>query len=155
MACNTDVNHQDQEGNTPLMTAVVYNSVEAADVLLRHEADCTMTDGKGLNMLHYLALCASAEMMELFLRVARAGAMGGINITRENNEGLTPLQTFNRRLGATPELRSLFDRILDVLSQAREPSTVEFANNNWTVQGEGEEFYDVIDLPASSNILST
>lgn len=150
LACSDDVNHQDQEGNTPLMTAVVYNSFEAAVVLLQHGADCTMTDNKGLNMLHYLALCASAEMMGLFLSVAGDGAMAGINITRENNEGLTPLQTFNRRSGATPELRSMFGRILEVLLQTRAISTMELANNGPTVREEGhEDFFDAVDIQQS------
>lgn len=115
LACGGNVNHQDQEGSTPLMVAIVYNAREAVAVLLRHGADYMMVDHEGLNILHCIALFATAEMMQFFTGLAETGVLAGINITRQTREGLTPLQAFIRRSAASPELGGYFERLLDAL----------------------------------------
>lgn len=133
------------------MVAVVYNAREVVAVLLRHGADYKIVDHKGLNILHYIALFATTEMIRLFTGLAETGALAGINITRQTYEGLTPLQAFTRRSTVTHELGGYFERLLDVLFRytpgysvaagVAEPDGRELRVNE---EG-GDEFHDALE----------
>lgn len=151
LACGVHVDHQDQEGSTPLMVAIVYNAREAVAVLLRHGADYKIVDHNGLNIVHCIALFATAEMMQFFTGLAETGALAGINITRQTQEGLTPLQAFTRRLAASPELGGYFERLLNALSRPRDGAGAEIVDAVGGVkimeEERDEEFFDALDSP--------
>lgn len=152
LACGDNVDHQDQEGSTPLMVAIVYNAREAVAMLLRHGSDNKIVDHKGLNILHCIALFATAEMMQFFAGLAETGGLAGISITQETQEGLTPLQAFNRRSAASPQLGGHFERLLDALSRSADNAIVRVdehvvSESIITREEEEEEFYDALEIP--------
>lgn len=154
------------------MTAIAFDAREAAAALLRRGADCRAVDRKGLNVLHCLARFASAEMMASFVWMAEAGAGGGggggggggpdgstaaaaaaaalagINITRENDEGLTPLRALERRPDASAEMRGYFERLLDLSSRPTDsalPGARVDGQAEEDEEDEEDEFYDAVD----------
>lgn len=144
-----DIDHRDQEGSTPLMTAIVQDAREAANVLLRRGANLNAVDTKGLSVLHYVASFAGAETMASFVMLAEAGALevGVVDVTRENSEGLTPRQALERRANVSLELRDWFSRLLALLADVMDGSGV---GQDRRVEAEEEteeedEFFDAVD----------
>lgn len=140
LSCGADIDHRDVEGSTPLMTTTAYSSVESAAVLVRRGADQTAVDNKDMNILHYIAYLATTETMAFFLELAEAGELAGINITRETNEGMTPLQALNGRSDMSPEMRDVFDRLLAALAKTADGAARNVASN--VSDDEEEVFYD-------------
>lgn len=150
VALGDDVNHPDQEGSTPLMTAIVYGAREAAAVLLRRGgASYAAVDGKGMGVLHCLARLAGVEVLAAFVglaeeeeKEAQAGAGGllaglGRNVT-DDGDGEELRAVLERRPDASAELRGWFGRLLDVLSgPATDDVQVE--------EDEDDEFYDAVE----------
>ena len=62
-----DVNIQDEYGNTALIIAILYNTLEIAELLLKAGADRNIKDNYCKTVLGMAKLVASKEMVELFL----------------------------------------------------------------------------------------
>lgn len=58
---STPINHQSNNGQTPLMGAAYYSSWEIIELLLQAGANTKLTDKHGLTALHYLKLSRSAH----------------------------------------------------------------------------------------------
>lgn len=142
ISCGDNVDHQDSEGSTPLMTAVYYNTREAVDMLLRHGGSWKIADHKGLAVLHYIALYATAEMMQLFIDFAEAGVLGTVCTAQQTHEGLMPFQIFTRRLARSPELERLFKRLLEAMSASADGVAVGVSESE--DESGNDEFYDAL-----------
>ncbi|CAN8103749.1 unnamed protein product [Discula destructiva] len=108
-----DLNRRDREGTTPLECAVACSASRAATTLLRHGAGYTNVDEYGHNVLHHLAFYSDIATMEVFID---EGTLVGLDVTRENMHGKTPLQLFNSRAHITEDLRANFERLLEAAS---------------------------------------
>jgi ankyrin repeat protein len=84
LARGADPNARDDEGRTPLMSAVLGNSVALAGLMLESDADVNARDEHGWTALHYAAEEQAPEMARIL--IAR-----GADIDAQDGEGRTPL----------------------------------------------------------------
>lgn len=138
------------------MSTAVFGTVRCAEVLLRHGADVTLTDHRGSNLLHYLALYASADTMRFFAARAEIDTSGWyglqrINVVRENEDGLTPLAAVSRRSDASAELKEAMGHLLEVVVSAQKAEvTVVLGDLGVEKVSKGEDedddvFYDAVE----------
>ena len=73
-----------KEGVTPLMIAAGNDKLQAVKYLLKQDADPSLQDNKGCNVLHYASLGGNAEVIELMLSHV-------LSIDSRSKEGVTPL----------------------------------------------------------------
>lgn len=110
-----DPDHRDWEGSNSLANTTVYNACDAAAVLLRRGVDYRNIDDSGMGILHYAAMGANVEMMELL-----AGfGLTGLDVTRQDDNGRSPLQHCISRPDSSDLLRETFERLLNSVSQAK------------------------------------
>ena len=91
-----DLNHQDVEGCTALISAIGWLDKETVSILLdSSEIDPNLSDNKGESPLHYL--CdkngRTEQEVELSLEIIKIliEKKDSINLNSQNNEGATPL----------------------------------------------------------------
>lgn len=84
LARGADPDAPDDEGRTPLMSAVLGNSVALAGLLLESAADVNARDQQGWTALHYAAEEQAPELARIL--IAR-----GAEIDAQDGEGRTPL----------------------------------------------------------------
>lgn len=97
------------------MNAVVYHVCEIAEVLLQHGSDVRIRDNDGKTVLHCVAEVSNEDMMRVF---ASTGSWCVVDPEQRDNNGRTPLDTFDERTISAPlELREKFVELLDIFAQ--------------------------------------
>jgi len=84
LARGADPNARDDDGRTPLMSAVLANSIALAGLLLESEADVNARDDQGWTALHFAAEEQLPEMARIL--IAR-----GADVDAQDGEGRSPL----------------------------------------------------------------
>lgn len=140
IASGADPSHRDWEGSNALANAIFHNTCNSASVLLRYNEAIGSIDNDGWTILHYVAMMARLEMMELFL--ANTQRVCGLNATRRDNHGRTPLQLFNSREIVTDQLRETFLRLLEAIAVAKAIDGMEMDSDD---DSEAEEFHDALE----------
>lgn len=114
LAQGADPDHRDWEGTNALGNAIAHNALESVALLRGRESSRRNIDDNDLDIVQYLALFATVEMMELFMDSAYHP---GLDTTREDNQGQTALQLFNERTDTTDQLRQTFMCLLSRISE--------------------------------------
>lgn len=112
-----NIDHQDNDGDTPLLCTLLRSSVALTALLLQRGADVSITNKRGQGVLHLAAVYGSEEGLE---ELAKLHAfLRGLDINARDTMGKTPRQSFNEREpppGA--ELRRAFERLLNAAKGA-------------------------------------
>lgn len=87
IAKGADVNAEDIGGETPLMSAA-YNSLEVAEILLKHGANVEKRNWKEWSPLTYAVFANNPQMVELLLK-------HGADINAQSNDGTTSLMSIS------------------------------------------------------------
>ncbi len=80
----TDVNAEDELGETPLHNAVVRGYGEISMLLIEHGADVSARDVRGLSPLHAAAWRGNLDMVDLLIA-------NGADVNARDQDGVTPL----------------------------------------------------------------
>lgn len=131
-----DQTHRDWEGTNALGNAIAHNACDCAAILLRYEPACRNIDDNGYDLLHYLGLCASVEMMELFMDSAMPS---GLDVTRQDNFGKTALDLCHGRVDATDRMKEAFARLLEKVA------------TNYPTESDSDGDSDGDDSPSASD----
>lgn len=148
LSCGADVNHQDSEGTTILLSTAYFSTADCAAVLLSHGADPTSVDCRGRGLLHYLARFATLEILRFFIGQAEHGAIPGLNTTREDDEGLTPRAAVLRRPNASSEIIEAVISLLDLLSQSEPTELPVQSGDAGDDSDDGAQFHDAVETHA-------
>ncbi len=97
VAAGADVNVPDRFGNTPLMEAASWNSVDSLRLLLSKGADANAGDLKGRTAL----MCIGNAGTPLATRSVTLLVQGGADVNAKSKEGLSPL-AWARSINCTP-----------------------------------------------------
>lgn len=138
-----DPHYRDWEGTTPLGNAIAHNALGCVVALLEHdESVCRFVDDNGLDLLHYLGLCASAEMMQLFIDL-HGRFRFEVDATRQDNSGQTALQLCHGRKDATDQLKETFARLLEEVSWIN--AVAEGDSDSDSDSDNSSEFFDALE----------
>ncbi|KAK4446073.1 ankyrin repeat-containing domain protein [Podospora aff. communis PSN243] len=113
----SDINRQDDDGDTALTRTMLYNKIRFARILLERGARSDLVNQQGRNMLHYAALFASQASMEGLVElgglIRENSEKGDWDVDARDSDGKTPRQLFNERNPPPgPEMRTAFERFL-------------------------------------------
>lgn len=155
-----DPNHRDWEGTTALGTCVVGNAYDAAAILLeddhhyqkqqkqqkqkqkQHGASYLSVDENGQGILHYLGMCGSLPLIELFT----SHRMRGLDVDALDREGRTARDLYRSRSDVTVELDAAFHALLESVSRTISPGQVD------DDKVESDEFFDAVEWPGLSDV---
>lgn len=127
-----DLYHRDKDGTDAWGNVIYVNAVETAKLFLDRGIDYGNVDNYGNVLLHYLARWVKNEMMGVIMN----SGICGLDITRKNSEGRTPMQLFNDREDANDEgLRDAFWQMLGKLILQPDSDSNE-------TDSDGERFFD-------------
>lgn len=111
---SSDVNIQDEDGQTALHYMAKNDYPECIENLLELGADPFITDNKGNNVLHTLA--GNKEMLSIDILADCISLLPKKLLTMENNKGVTPVYLFFQKLTASekePYKKLSFTHFLD------------------------------------------
>lgn len=125
-----DPSHRDWEGSNSLGNATGFNSASVAAVLLRRGVDYKNVDDNGLGILHYAAMNANLEVLD----VLAAHGLAGLDVEAEDKQGSTAMQIFCGRANMSDELRLAFQHLWDTVAKAQ-----------CRLEGSDDEFFDALE----------
>jgi ankyrin repeat protein len=99
------LNDKDTEGQTPLMFAAAFGSIDATKLLIANGADAKAVSGAGVTALHWAA--GDPRKVRLLLE-------NGADVSRSSLNGRTPLLVAAGTYGSLETVRLLLDRGADV-----------------------------------------
>ncbi len=102
----TDINFKEQmSGATPLMSAITFNQIDIAKMLITEGADLSLKNNDGSTPLHIAAFFGRIEMVQMLIDA-------DADKTLKNNFGATPRETV---LGDFNEVKPVYDMIIQQL----------------------------------------
>ncbi len=81
-----DVNARDEDGNTPLLWAVLAGNMQVVLTMLRRGADLNCKNNEGETPLHWAAVTGSVEVASLLIQ-------GGADANVADEVGITPIRS--------------------------------------------------------------
>lgn len=133
-----DPYRRDKDGTDAWGNVIYVNAVETAKLFLDRGIDYGNVDSYGNVLLHYLARWAKHEMIDVIMD----SGIYGLDITRKNSEGRTPMQLFNDREDSNDEgLRSAFWQMLGKLSRVQ----IQEDSDSDETGSDGERFFDALE----------
>ncbi|KAK1756497.1 ankyrin repeat-containing domain protein [Echria macrotheca] len=113
-----DVNHQDNLGETALLTAIKSFQEVAMALLLERGADPRLASYEGHTVLHKVGIHWNESILIDVLKM-KPGLFRSVDVTAKDKSGKTALELFNgRKPPPNAKLRELFARFLTVACQA-------------------------------------
>jgi len=130
-----NINHQSSSCGNVLVRTIQKGSPETMRMLLEEGADWKFTTlSGGYTILHVLAVYGTAEMIQ----ACREWKMRGLDVSRKDDAGMTPLDHLKNRDDLADDAREEFMRLLDDQSLG----LVDKTGGEWASDDEELEFHD-------------
>lgn len=133
IAAGADIENRDRDGDTPLLEAVRFSSIEMIGLLINSGARTDGANDKGLSILH---LAASYGDLQCALALARFD-LHGARIDSLDWEGKTPRTVLEQRISKDDELEQALFSLFAMVEERQE--------RDETTDEEDVEFVDAFE----------